>query len=130
MRSVKQILGSIEAGGGEVARCLRCGEAVSFAPGQWRRRCPGCGLTIALSRPYRRVLGLEAAERPRCIYCRDTGVLIVEEQRDCYLFERAYRCICEKGLARPEKALPVAYDVDLSQFLREGEFLRGGGGGA
>lgn len=86
-----------------VIDCANCKSEVEFAPGQWRRRCPRCGLFISLGMP----VPAKKKELPKCFVCLDRGIIIYDAQVDNVLYTYAARCNCSAGMTRPEKKFPT-----------------------
>lgn len=92
--------------------CARCKEEVFFQGFQWSKKCPNCGNLIILTRAFR---GAHTTQKSaKCKYCRDSGWIVIEKQVNGQLCEYGYRCLCEAGQDKPETAVPLAVDVDMS----------------
>lgn len=97
-------------------KCRRCGAEPVFTGKQYTTRCPSCGGSITLTRSYLAHLKVvkykdtHGGKLPKRIYncqvCKDTGIVVLEEQIDNNMYEFGYKCFCPAG-SRRDEAWPV-----------------------
>lgn len=95
--------------------CIKCKTEVEFIGKQWSKNCPRCGNLIILQHAFRGSEEHGEQQKPlyKCMYCRDTGWLVIEKQENDQLFEYGYRCFCQTGQNRKENGIPIAVGVDV-----------------
>jgi predicted RNA-binding Zn-ribbon protein involved in translation (DUF1610 family) len=79
-------------------KCLVCGYEVEFVDGQYKKRCPKCGMMIH-AKINRKVVHI----RPKCKACSDTGWVQYPVQTEGRLYNYVARCDCPAGMRYSEK---------------------------